>query len=108
MVAKDDARNRILSCKGRVGLARSAQGWKVSGKNESGKWVVASEDLNRQQIAFANFMARVAGKFTRAYLEEMPYRVEDRWLMSLFLHLMLDSISIWQKEESEAREFPFL
>ena len=38
----------------------------------------------------------------------MSYRVEDRWLTSLFLHLILDSISIWQKEEGESREFPYV
>ena len=53
-------------------------------------------------------MTRVLGVFTERYLLEMPFRVEDRWLMSVFLHLMLDSISVWHLEEKEIREFPFI
>jgi hypothetical protein len=103
-----DARDRILSSRERAGLPKSAAGWKITGMDQSGRWQWVPEDLNRQQAAFALFMTRVAGRLTRAYLEEMPYRVEDRWMMSLFLHLLLDSISTWQLEEDESRKFPYL
>ena len=79
----------------------------IQGKTPDGKWAAAPEDLDKQVVAFSTFMSKVVGKFTKAYLKEMPYRVEDRWLMSIFVHLILDSISIWQKEENESREFPY-
>ena len=80
----------------------------IKGKAKDGTWIVASEKLDKQVTAFSSFMCRVVGKFTKAYLKEMPYRVEDRWLMSVFLHLILDSISVWQKDENECREYPYI
>jgi hypothetical protein len=105
-----DARNRILSAKRRLPgspLPDDDSGWKVQGKNASGRWIVSPQNLDEQVEAFARFMTRVLGTFTERYLLEMPFRVEDRWLMSVFLHLMLDSISVWQTEEKEIREFLF-
>ena len=103
----DDARNRILSAKRLLDspLPDDDSGWKVNGKNADGKWIVSSQDIDGQVEAFARFMTRVLGVFTERYLLEMPFRVEDRWLMSVFLHLMLDSISVWDLEEEEIREF---
>lgn len=107
-----DARDRIISSRERAGLPKATLGWKVKGiqqvEGQAGKWIISDEDLERQEEAFATFMSRVLGQFTRSYLKEMPYRVDDRWLMSLFIHLMLDSISTWQGEESEARSFPYI
>lgn len=105
-----DARNRILAARERAKVPAEVPegGWMIKGKNSEGKWVVVPENLDNQIAAFSTFMARVVGRFTKAYLKEMPYRVEDRWLTSLFLHLILDSISIWQKEENESREFPYV
>lgn len=104
-----DARNRILSARQRAKLPAEIPegGWVIKGKRSDGKWIADSEDLDKQVAAFSTFISRVLGRFTKAYLKEMPYRVEDRWLMSLFLHLMLNSISIDQPQESETREFPY-
>jgi hypothetical protein len=107
----DDARNRILSAKRRLPglpLPDDDSGWKVQGKNTSGIWIVSPQNLDKQVEAFTRFMTRVLGTFTERYLLEMPFKVEDRWLMSVFLHLMFDSISVWQTEEKEIREFPFI
>lgn len=106
----EDARDRILSAKERAGLLLEIPqgGWMIKGKNSDGQWGAMPEDLEKQAAAFSIFMSKVAGKFTRAYLQEMPYRVEDRWLMSVFVHLLLDSISTWQQEEKEIREFPYI
>jgi len=104
----DDARNRTLSAKKRfLGslLPDNDSGWKVQGKNADHGWIVSPQDIDGQVEAFARFMTRVLGVFTERYLLEMPFRVEDRWLMSVFLHLMLNSISIWNPEEKEIREF---
>ncbi len=82
------------------------EGWMIKGKTPNGKWEVAPEDLDKEVEALSVFMSKVLGKFTKAYLKEMPYRVQDRWLMSVFLHLALDSVSTWLEEEDEIREFP--
>jgi hypothetical protein len=74
----EDARNRILN-------ARRAEqfisfrgvpegGWRVIGLGPNRNWVVEAEQKTQ---GFASFMSRVAGEFTRAYLEEMPYRVNS-------------------------------
>jgi len=107
----DDARNRILSAKRKLRglpLPDDDSGWKVQGKNADNRWIVSPQDIDGQVDAFARFMTRVLGVFTERYLLEMPFRVEDRWLMSVFLHLMLDSISVGHSEEKEIREFPFI
>jgi hypothetical protein len=106
---KDDARNRILKARGRAGVQDEipSGGWQIIG-TANGKWLVAPEELEKQIEAFSIFMSKVLGKFTKAYVQEMPYRVRDRWLMSVFLHLMLDSISMSPNEENEIRQFPYI
>lgn len=105
-----DARERILAARKRANVPEEIPegGWMITGKAADGKWIPVPEDLDRQVSAFSSFMSRVVGKFTKAYLKEMPYRVEDRWLMSVFLHLASNSISVWQKQENESREFPYV
>jgi hypothetical protein len=109
--AIEDARNRILSSKKGLPnqpLPDDDKGWEVRGKNGQGQWIISPTDLSSEAEAFAKFMTHVSGKFTQAFISEMPSRIENRWLMSLFLHLMMDSISIWQQEEQEIREFPYI
>lgn len=101
-----DADTRIVESRGRGRIPQMEGEWKFVGKDKAGKWQVVQEDKAKMQLAFATFMSRVCGQFTRAYLKEMPFRVEDRWLMSVFVHLMLDSISTWGEEENQLREFP--
>ena len=108
--AIEDARNRILSSKMKLlnqPLPDDGQGWEVRGKNGQGQWVITPAGLDAEVEAFAKFMTHVSGKFTEAFISEMPSKVENIWLMSLFLHLMLDSVSIWQTEENLIREFPY-
>jgi hypothetical protein len=105
-----DARERIQAAK--VFLSaddyiKKEEGWKILGRKE-GEWLVAVEDMDKQVEAFSTFMSDVLGKFTQQYIESMPYMVEDRWLLSVFVHLMLDSISVWQEKEAEVREFPYV
>lgn len=109
--AVEDAKSRILSSKKKIPnqpLPDDDRGWDVRGKNGQGQWFFSPTDLDPEVEAFAKFMTNVAGKFTEAYISEMPSKVENRWLMSLFLHLMMDSISTWQREEQEIREFPYI
>ena len=107
---ENDARQRILEARERaVQRGISFQGipeggWKI--ENRDGiHWIVKPENLDVETGKFAIFMSKVAGKFTRAYLEEMPKRTDDRWLLSVFIHLLLHSVSE-QRFEKETRAFP--
>lgn len=111
-----DARARILSAKGRaVGMGVSflggvpVGGWKISGLNQASmQWQGSSDDLERKVAEFSKFMVRVNGKFTKAYLKEIENGVDDPWMLSVFMHLLMDSISIWHNTEYMARAFPFI
>jgi hypothetical protein len=107
---ENDARWRILEARQRAidELHISfkdvhEEGWKIETRRE-GLWIAKSDDLNTKTEKFAKFMSKVVGKFTRAYLEEMPERVDDRWLLSVFIHLLLHSVSE-QRFEKETRAF---
>lgn len=109
---ENDAKGRILYSKENAKKMRISfvgipgQGWKIESWCE-GRWIAAPDDLNTKTEKFAKFMSRVIGKFTRAYLEEIPERVDDRWLLSVFIHLLLHSISE-QRFERETRAFPWI
>ena len=117
---EDDARNRILSAAKRIGLQLPpGKGWKAVGMGGcrielelwphfklEPQWKYAYEDLDLKVEVFAKFMTKVLSRFTREFLREIPEYIEDRWLMSLFIHLLLNSISIWH--EPEVRMFPYV
>ena len=104
---KRDAVERIVGARARAGIDDEIPpgGWQITGMSD-GKWVACTQDLEKQAESFSIFMSRVLGSFTRAYIQEMPHPVKDRWLMSVFLHLMMNSISIYNDEEDEVRRFP--
>ena len=109
---KDDARNRILGARERAkqrdlsfqGIPEG--GWKIEAWDGT-RWVVKPDDLEMKTENFARFMSKVVGKFTHAYLEEISERVDDRWLLSVFIHLLLHSVSE-QRFEEETRGFPWI
>ncbi len=106
-----DSEDRIVSAKRILSgddVLFEDVGWKILGKGEHGQWLMDVEDLDKQVEAFSTFMTDVLGVFTKQYIESMPYMVEDRWMLSVFVHLMLDSISVWQDAENEVREFPYV
>jgi hypothetical protein len=110
---ENDARTRILGARERAiqGLRISFEGipeggWKIETWCE-GRWIAKPDDLSLKTEKFAKFMSKVVGKFTRAYLEEIPERVDDRWLLSVFIHLFLHSVSE-QRFERETRAFPWI
>ena len=113
---EEDARARILGAKqralaGGVFFPRGVPdgGWKISGRggiNEN--WVAGPDDLERKVEEFSKFMTKVVGSFTKAYIKEIQNGVEDPWMLSVFIHLLLDSISVWQNNEKLARDFPFI
>ncbi len=81
-------------------------GWQVEGKDAQGRWVVSPDDLDKEIATFSAFMTGVVGKFTEAFLAEVPERVSNRWLMSVLVHLMLNSVTTMHSEEPGIREFP--
>lgn len=109
---EEDARTRILGARERaVQMGISFEdipegGWKIETRYR-GQWIVGPDDLNMKIEKFSRFMSKVVGKFTRAYLEELSERVDDRWLLSVFIHLLLHSISE-QRFEKQTREFPWI
>lgn len=109
---EEDARTRILGARERaVQMGVSLEdipegGWRIETRYR-GQWIAEPDDLNMKIEKFSRFMSKVVGKFTRAYLEELPQRVDDRWLLSVFIHLLLHSISE-QRFERQTREFPWI
>lgn len=110
---ENDARKRILGARERVKQQMRVSfkgipegGWKIETFLED-RWIAKPDDLNLKIENFSRFMSKVMGKFTRAYLEEIPERVDDRWLLSVFIHLLLHSISE-QRSEMEIRHFKAL
>ena len=111
-----DARARILDAKQRAlaggvffpqGIPEG--GWKVLVRGQINKnWVAGPDDLERKVAEFSRFMARVNGQFTRAYIKEIANGVDDPWMLSVFMHLLFDSVSIWQDTENLSRAFPFI
>ena len=128
-----DAKSRILSARKRAeqlgisfkGIPKG--GWKVTGIKgyklspigpilgpaiglagitAFPEWDVAPEDLEHKAELFARFMTNVVGQFTKAFLHEISEYIDDCWLLSVFIHLLLNSLSMWH--EREARLFPCL
>jgi hypothetical protein len=107
---EQDARQRILKVARDIGLnLQEGKGWMIAGREPLNRlYVAAEDDLELKVKEFSVFMTKVAGKFTRAYVENMPRMIQDRWLFSVLLHLLLNSISIDQFQEKETRECPYL
>jgi len=110
---EDDAKGRILKVAKDLSLhARGipeGKGWMIAGREPLNHlWVPVEDDLELKIKEFSTFMTKVVGKFTRAYIENMPRKIHDRWLFSVLLHLLLNSISIDQIQEKETRDFPYL
>ena len=111
---EEDAKGRILSARERartrVGVSFQGVpegGWRIIGIKDW-RWITEPDDLERMTREFALFMSRAVGQFTRAYIEEIPDGVDDPWMLSVFIHLLLNSISVWQNLEQAARNFPFI
>jgi hypothetical protein len=131
--SKEDAKNRILDARKRaeqIGISFKGipeDAWKITGmkgynigaiplKGTSSiliptiaalpEWEASPDELDKKTEIFEQFMTKVAGEFTKIFLEEIPEYIDDRWLMSLFIHLLLNSLSIWY--EDEARAFPYI
>jgi hypothetical protein len=107
---EDDARNRILGAARQLGLQlQEGKGWKIAGREPLNRtWVPTEDDLDTKIREFTIFMTKVVGQFTRAYVNQMPRRINDRWLFSVMTHLLMNSISLHNFEEEEIRAFPYV
>jgi hypothetical protein len=105
-----DAEDRILGAAQRLGLKLDeGKAWMIAGREPLNRqWVPTEDDLQLKTKEFSIFMTKVAGRFTRAYVEEMPRPIKDRWLLSVLIHLILNSISVDQVQEQETRDFPYV
>ena len=107
---EEDARNRIMGAAQRLGLKlKDGQGWMISGLEPLRKhWTPTEDNLDLKIKEFSTFMTKVVGKFTKAYVKEMPRLVQDRWLLSVLIHLLSNSISVDQIQENESRAFLYI
>ena len=108
---EDDARNRILSAARQLGIQlQNGKAWRIAGREPLNRLWVPSADgqLETKTQEFAIFMTKVLGQFTKAYLSHMPRRTDDRWLLSVMMHLLMNSISVNNYEEDELRSFPYV
>jgi hypothetical protein len=109
---RDDAKNRILKVAKDLSLQvrgiPEGQGWMIAGREPlNNLWVPDKDDLELKIEEFSVFMTRVVGKFTKAYFQNMPRKIQDRWLLSVLIHLLLNSICLDQIQEKETRDFPY-
>jgi hypothetical protein len=116
-----DARDRITGALQRLGHSVAlppgfkGPGWRVYGQAgtqaQPGSLAIAEQPIEEKVEEFVAFITHVAGRFTEEYLRAMPRRIDDRWLKSVFVHLLLNSISTpmtpdGKGEEGETRGFP--
>lgn len=108
--AEEDARNRILSTAKKLKFKLDdGKGWSIIGKDPvNNYWIPIEDNPEIKTKEFAIFMTKVVGKFTKAFIKEMPRRIDDRWLLSVMIHLLLNSITIHLQQEREIREFPIV
>jgi hypothetical protein len=107
---ENDAYDRIIGSSKRIGLKlEKGKGWMVAGREPLNRnFFVVDDNLDMKIKEFSTFMTKVVGRFTRAYFKVMPRRIEDRWLMSVLVHLLINSLSYDQIEEDEIRKCPYL
>lgn len=93
-----DAENRLESV--RQNLERQlgrplSRDWKIVSFKDN-KWAVDtsdSDEYGNKLAAFETFLTRILGRWTRLFVEEMKIRPDDRWLISLLVHLLLNSLT---------------
>jgi hypothetical protein len=72
-----------------------SRNWKVVNLTD-GTLIVDESDATayaKKVEAFEAFLCRIVGKWTKLFVEEIDSKPDDRWLVSLFVHLMMNSIA---------------
>lgn len=110
-----DAERRIESVRRKLetSLGKAvSENWKIVGLRD-GKLIVDESDATayaKKVEAFEAFLCRILGKWTKLFVEEIDSKPDDKWLASLFVHLMMNSIAYsgpdYPSEEDAIRKTP--
>lgn len=107
--AKNDAELRIDSTREKIqemsNIQIPADNWRIAGRADD-KWAIGPGDYSRKVRQFTIMMEEVIGQCTRIFMDKLEEKPDDRWLMSVFVHLLLNSICCSESEENEVRTFP--
>ena len=72
---------------------------------KAGRWTVVPEKPEEKIERFERILRRVVGRCATAFIEEFKEKPRDSWLISVFIHLLLNSIGYSLKEENEIRAY---
>lgn len=95
---RQDAERRIESVRQKLEAwwgKPVGKNWKIVGVTDN-KLAVDESDTTayaKKLEAFETFLGRILGKWTKLFVEEVDIKPEDKWLVSLFVHLMINSIA---------------
>jgi len=93
-----DAERRIESVRQKLEALLGkpvSRNWKVVNLTD-GTPIVDESDATayvKKVEAFEAFLGRIVGKWTKLFVEEIDSKPDDKWLVSLFVHLMMNSIA---------------
>jgi hypothetical protein len=73
---------------------------------KAGRWVVKPEEPEEKIKSFEKVLRKVVGKCAVAFIREFDKKPKDAWLMSVFVHLLLNSLGYSLEEERKIRQFP--
>lgn len=110
---RTDATNRIESARQRIerGLIghEICREWTVDGKTGN-LWFVAGGDYSKKLDQLTAVFGEVIGQLTKAFYKSLDEKPKDIWLMSILLHLFINSLDYSgpdpPTEETFMREFP--
>jgi hypothetical protein len=110
---RTDAANRIESARKRIerGLIGHEiyREWIVSGKTGN-LWMISRGDYTRKVDQLTTVFGKIVGQMTRIFYKNFEEKPEDVWLMSILLHLLINSLDYSgpdpPSEETFIREFP--
>lgn len=86
--------------------------WKIVGLRDNNLAVDESDTTAyaKKLEAFEAFLGRILGKWTKLFFEEIDIKPDDKWLVSLFIHLLINSIAYsgpgTGSEEDAIRKIP--
>jgi len=110
---RTDATNRIEGAQRRIerGLVGHEiyQEWIVSGKTGN-LWMISRGDYARKVDQLTTLFGKVVGQMTKIFYKNFEEKPADIWLMSILLHLVINSLDYSgpdpPSEETFIREFP--
>jgi len=82
--------------------------WIVKGKNAQNMWFIPKGNYNRKLDQLTSIFADVVGKCTKAFYDALDEKPDDIWMISILIHLFLNSIDVSLQDERLVREFPAL